>query len=108
MKGPRDWFLPIFPVFNTNKPGKVRVVFDAAAKVQGVSLNTYLLNGPDLLAGLLSVLYKFREHRVAIVGDIKEMFFQVRMKPDDQRSQMIYGTRTTIQVANRMSMQLLL
>ncbi|XP_041785587.1 uncharacterized protein LOC121600865 [Anopheles merus] len=89
MKGPRDWFLPIFPVFNANKPGKVRVVFDAAAKAQGVSLNTYLLNGPDLLAGLLSVLYKFREHRVAIVGVIKEMFFQVRMKPDDQRSQMI-------------------
>ncbi|XP_049291179.1 uncharacterized protein LOC125768058 [Anopheles funestus] len=88
-KGPRDWFLPIFPVFNVNKPGKVRVVFDAAAKVQGVSLNTYLLNGPGLLTGLLSVLYKFREHRVAIVGDIKEMFFQVRMNPEDQRSQMI-------------------
>ncbi|XP_062557612.1 uncharacterized protein LOC134222478 [Armigeres subalbatus] len=43
----------------------------------------------ERLVSLLTVLYKFREFRVAIVGDIREMFFQVQMKKQDQRSQMI-------------------
>ncbi|XP_061500129.1 uncharacterized protein LOC133391284 [Anopheles gambiae] len=84
-----DWYLPIFPVTNPNKPGKIRMVFDAAAKVNGVSVNSRLLPGPDMLAGLVSVLMKFRENRVAIVGDIREMFHQVAIKETDQRSQMI-------------------
>ncbi|XP_053661172.1 uncharacterized protein LOC128710156 [Anopheles marshallii] len=94
-RGPRDWFLPIFPVFNPNKPGKLRMVFDAAAQVQGVSLNSFLLTGPDQLVGLVAVLYKFREFRVAVTGDIREMFFQVRMKPADQRSQMFFWNSDT-------------
>ncbi|XP_062538355.1 uncharacterized protein LOC134206642 [Armigeres subalbatus] len=88
-KHPKDWYLPIFPVTNPNKPGKLRIVFDAAAKVNGVSLNSLLLTGPDQLVSLLTVLYKFREFRIAVVGDIREMFFQVRMKEQDQRSPMI-------------------
>ncbi|XP_058122772.1 uncharacterized protein LOC131293707 [Anopheles ziemanni] len=87
-KHPRDWYLPIFPVTNPNKPGKLRMVFDAAAKVRGVSLNTHLVTGPDQLTSLLSVLFKFREYHIAVAGDIREMFFQVKMKKEDQRSQM--------------------
>ncbi|XP_049300541.1 uncharacterized protein LOC125774305 [Anopheles funestus] len=86
----RDWYLPIFPVYNPNKPGKLRMVFDAAAQVHGVSLNTFLLAGPDQLVGLVQVLYKFRENRIAVTGDIREMFFQVRMNPADQRSQLVF------------------
>ncbi|XP_065088324.1 uncharacterized protein LOC135709839 [Ochlerotatus camptorhynchus] len=43
----RTWYLPLGVVLNPNKPGKVRVIWDAAAKVNGVSLNTMLLKGPD-------------------------------------------------------------
>ncbi|XP_055604381.1 uncharacterized protein LOC129752630 [Uranotaenia lowii] len=83
----RIWYLPMFPVFNPNKPGKLRVVWDAAATTNGISLNSLLLKGPDQLTELPAVLYKFREHRVAIGGDLREMFHQVLMKEDDQHCQ---------------------
>ncbi|XP_058816368.1 uncharacterized protein LOC131679652 [Topomyia yanbarensis] len=84
-KYPRVWYLPIFPIVNPNKPGKLRIVWDAAAKVAGVSLNSFLLTGPDLLTSLLSVLHRFREFRIAITGDIREMFLQVMMNENDQQ-----------------------
>ncbi|XP_062541136.1 uncharacterized protein LOC134209170 [Armigeres subalbatus] len=58
--GSRTWYLPIFPVFNPNKPGTVRIVFDAAATFGNVSLNSVLFKGPDQLNALPPVLYKFR------------------------------------------------
>ncbi|XP_035774267.1 uncharacterized protein LOC118457066 [Anopheles albimanus] len=84
---PRKWFLPIFTVTNPNKPGKVRLVWDAAAAVRGISLNSKLLTGPDLLCPLPSVLYKFRENLVALAVDIKEMYHQVIVAKEDEQSQ---------------------
>lgn len=83
----RSWYLPIFPVLNPNKPGKLRIVWDAAATAQGVSLNSVLLKGPDQLASLTSVIYKFRENPIAICGDIMEMFHQVKIREEDQNFQ---------------------
>ncbi|XP_062556758.1 uncharacterized protein LOC134221586 [Armigeres subalbatus] len=54
----RTWYLPLGVVQNPNKSGKVRVIWDAAAKVGGVSLNTMLLKGPELLTPQLSVTFK--------------------------------------------------
>ncbi|XP_053691178.1 uncharacterized protein LOC128739706 [Sabethes cyaneus] len=85
----RTWYLPIFPVSNANKPGKVRIVFDAAASFKGVSLNSVLMKGPDQLNALPAVLYKFRERLVGLGGDIAEMFHQMRMNPSDEDSQRI-------------------
>ncbi|XP_058816580.1 uncharacterized protein LOC131679848 [Topomyia yanbarensis] len=84
---PRVWYLPIFPVVNPNKPGKLRIVWDAAAKVAGTSLNTFLLTGPDQLSSLPSVLRRFREYRVAVTGDIREMFHQISVNRNDQQCQ---------------------
>lgn len=89
-KQQRVWYLPIFPVVNQNKPGKVRIVWDAAAAVHGVSLNSALLTGPDELTSLPAVLCQFRKYRVGICGDIREMFHQVRMRPVDQHCQRFF------------------
>ncbi|XP_037051788.1 uncharacterized protein LOC119085478 [Bradysia coprophila] len=83
----RTWYLPIFPVFNPKKPEKFRIVWDGAAKVNGHSLNSNLLVGPDLLMPLPDILRRFRQRKIAITGDIKEMFHQVLVCPADQDSQ---------------------
>ena len=80
----KRWFLPHHPVQNPNKPGKVRMVMDAAAKKNGVSLNDNLLIGPDLLNSLTGVLMRFREQRVAIAVDIEAMFHQCLVIEEDQ------------------------
>ena len=45
----RTCYLPMHLVTNPNKPGKIRVVNDAAAVFMGESLNSNLITGPDLL-----------------------------------------------------------
>lgn len=81
---PKRWYLPHHAVFNPNKPGKTRVVFDAAARYGGTSLNDELLSGPDLLLGLPGILIRFREERVAITGDVRQMYHQVLVCEEDQ------------------------
>ena len=83
---PRTWYLPIHPVVNPNKPGKVRVVNDAAAKYQDESLNLNLRPGPDLLSCMVGVLLRFRNREVAIAADVEAMFHQVRVSLQDADS----------------------
>ena len=55
VRGPKTWTLSHHPVLNQNMPDKVSVVFNAAGKVNGVSLNGALVTGPDLLNSLTGV-----------------------------------------------------
>ena len=50
-------YLPHHGVRNINKPGRVRVVFDAAVKFKNTCLNNNILKGPVLLNNLFSVTY---------------------------------------------------
>ncbi|XP_055588874.1 uncharacterized protein LOC129741190 [Uranotaenia lowii] len=84
----RTWYLPLGIVLNDKKPGKVRLIWDAAAKVEGVSLNSMLMKGPDLLTSLLSVLFRYREREVAISGDIRDMFHQMTVRKEDRSAQL--------------------
>ncbi len=83
----KTMYIPHFAVFNVNKPGKLRLVFDAACKNQGVSLNEYLLTGPDLIRPLTAVLLNFRLHNIVITGDMEDMFHRVAVRKDDRSSQ---------------------
>ncbi|XP_062557369.1 uncharacterized protein LOC134222243 [Armigeres subalbatus] len=83
----QEWYLPLNYVVHPKKPGKVRLVWDAAARVQGVSLNDKLRKGPDMVAALSAVINSFRERRIAFGGDIREMFHQVLVRPEDRQAQ---------------------
>ncbi|XP_062533345.1 uncharacterized protein LOC134202334 [Armigeres subalbatus] len=81
------WYLPLGVVVSPKKPEKIRLIWDAAAKVQGVSLNDLLLKGPDLHVSLITVILRFRERNIAVCGDICEMFHQIRIRAEDRQYQ---------------------
>ena len=79
------WYIPHHAVVNPKKPGKVRVVFDCAAKYSGKSINDHLYTGPDILNTLLGILLRFRQEPVAVVADVEAMYHRVLVYPEDQR-----------------------
>lgn len=76
-----SWYLPHHVVHHN---GKARIVYNCSYQHNGQSLNNQLSPGPTLGPTLLKVLLRFREHSVAIRGDIKAMFHQVRLLPEDK------------------------
>ncbi|XP_062537796.1 uncharacterized protein LOC134206123 [Armigeres subalbatus] len=78
------WYLPHFSVVSGEK---FRLVMDAKAKSHGFSLNDLLLKGPDFVPPLIAILVRARMKKIAFVADIREMFHQVRIRPEDQNSQ---------------------
>lgn len=79
-KPAETWYFPHHMVEHNNKP---RVVFDCSFEYMGLSLNKFLLPGPVLGPSLLGVLLRFRQQAIAICGDIKGMFHQVRLRGTD-------------------------
>ena len=81
----QQWFLPHFPVIKPSKDTtKVRVVFDAAMKHDGKSLNDSTRSGPKLQREIVDVLTRFRRAPVALSADISEMFLQVGLQDKDR------------------------
>ncbi|XP_060602162.1 uncharacterized protein LOC132755319 [Ruditapes philippinarum] len=73
------WYLPLFGVYHPKKKDKIRIVFDSSSKFDGVSLNSVLMTGPDLTNSLTGILMRFRRDRIAVSGDIEQMFYQFRV-----------------------------
>ena len=78
------YFLPHRAVYDPGRVStKCRVVMDASAKTAtGKSLNDCLL--PPLQQQIAAVELRFRQQKVALIGDCKKMFVQVQVHPDDR------------------------
>lgn len=61
-------------------------MYNCSFQFEGHNLNEYILPGPTLTSTskLLGVLLRFREHTVAITSDIKGMFHQICLLPEDK------------------------
>ena len=69
-----------------SKSTPVRIVFNSSANYMGHTLNDYWAKGPDLLNNLLTVLVRFREDEVAMMGDIKKMYHSVKIGMVEQHT----------------------
>ncbi|XP_076029363.1 uncharacterized protein LOC143018123 [Oratosquilla oratoria] len=84
VKNQQAWYIPHFGVRHPTKKDKVRVVFDCAARVNDLSLNDLLRQGPDISNLLLGVLLRFRLGLYACTADIETMYYQVKVPEDDR------------------------
>ena len=68
-EGSPAWYLPDHPVVHPQKPDKVRVVFDCAAKFQNASLNQHIAQNsvthPGLFLSPVALTLKLRESKDA-------------------------------------------
>lgn len=81
------FYLPHHEVYNANSTSTpVRIVFDAAASYQGVSLNNMLAKEPDVINNLVGILLRFREEEIGMVSDIKKMYNTVKLAEEDMHT----------------------
>ncbi|XP_072152510.1 uncharacterized protein [Bemisia tabaci] len=84
------YYLPRHGVLRDSTTTRLRVVFNASApSSNGVSLNDILLPGVPLQKDIRDILLDFRRHAVVFTADIKQMFLQVDLHPDDRKYQLI-------------------
>ncbi|XP_046863149.1 uncharacterized protein LOC124456885 [Xenia sp. Carnegie-2017] len=82
-----EFYIPHKPVVRERaETTKVRIVYDASAKAnnEAPSLDQCLNPGPPLQNNLWNILVRMRFHPVALSGDIKQAFLQVRIKEGDR------------------------
>ena len=80
----RIWYLPHHLVINAQKPGKLRPVSKTASKFKGISFNSCLEIGPDLINPMFGLLMRLREKPIALSGDIEGRFLHIGIKEDNQ------------------------
>ena len=65
-----------------NKTTPIRVVFNSSQKYQGYSLNSSWDLGPDMMNNLQTAV-RFRRDVAGAQGDIKKMFYAIRINKED-------------------------
>ncbi|VDM50617.1 unnamed protein product [Toxocara canis] len=74
-----EYFIPHQPVLRSYKnTTKLRIVFDASAKLRGrASLNEQLFREPVILPDLLGILLRWRTRIVSVTADLEKAFLQL-------------------------------
>ncbi|XP_068712813.1 uncharacterized protein [Montipora foliosa] len=81
----RVHYIPHHAVIRTDKSTtKLRVVYDASAKSDGVALNDCVYTGPPLAENIFDVLLRFRVNQVALTGDVEKAFLMVGTTEEDR------------------------
>ena len=79
------YFNPHFPVVREGKAtSKVHPVMDATNNGGRKSLNDAVHIGPKVINDLSTVLMHFREFPVVVCADIREMYLQIELRPEDK------------------------
>lgn len=85
------YYIPHHGIMSSDR---FRVVFDASCVTKlGLSLNSAQFVGPKLQRDLAEILMRFRRHRIAVSADIKKMFRQVELSPEQWNLQRIFWRR---------------
>ena len=70
---------------------RFRIVYDGTCKSdKGLSLNDVQLIGERLQDELVTLMMRFRCHAVAISADIRKMYLQVRVNPEQWDLQRVF------------------
>jgi hypothetical protein len=79
-------YLPHHPVIKMDSlTSKIRPVFDASCKSDNsLSLNDYLIKGPNLVEEIPAILMRFREKAIGVTSDIRRAFLQIGIRREDQ------------------------
>ena len=81
-EGGLEHFLPHHPVIS---PKKIRIVYDASARMRGgKSLNDCLYRGPIIMPDLAGLLIRFRIPRIAMWSDIEKAFHSLELDLEDR------------------------
>ena len=71
---------------------KVRVCLDSKTKYDGFSINDALLKGKIEMLDIFQAITTFRSGEYALLGDVKKMFWQIKLSSEDQsRSEISFG-----------------
>lgn len=72
-------------MIKANSTTKLRPVFDASATGESSpSLNQCLEIGPNLIEQIPRILLCFRQHKIGITADIRKVFLQISVSPENR------------------------
>ncbi|XP_071952624.1 uncharacterized protein [Antedon mediterranea] len=79
------WYLQHHAVHQQHKTTKIRIVWNSAAKFNGLCLNDGFHKGPDFLNSLVTCFLYWRKYGIAVAGDVRKMFNQIALSVRDQK-----------------------